>query len=416
MASRPPLARGREPGQVLVLFAMSMVVIMAAAGLAFDIGRFYSEKRFLQNAADAGALAVANALIRGETNTDAEAEGRDVLTRNLIGSPTGTPGVGRDDARVRDRPHGRGRSTSPAASSSPVARSASRSRAMSGYTFGRVVGLGIEPGRRSRPGRRPSATCCRSPCGTTSTPPDRSPARSPRAMGTPTSSRTWSRPRTRPASAARPTARCASTPNPGNAVQRVGAGRRPGQPRTDHRAGRPGRVAIERRELPWLRRPRHPQLPVRLAAVERVLQRRDGRHERQHAQGDGGRLGRHRLSGSRLPARHDAARPERPGRHHRRQLVGHRRRRHQRPLRPRGRDPRRGLFGHGLEHPGLQLRGPEHGDDQHEPEPQRLDHDERDEERLVHGRRVDQRLPELGRDRPIRGARRSRRCRSARAR
>ena len=72
---------------------MSLVAIMAAAGLAFDIGRFYSEKRFLQNAADAGALAVANALIRGETTTDAEAEGRDVLTRNLIGSPTGTPGV-----------------------------------------------------------------------------------------------------------------------------------------------------------------------------------------------------------------------------------------------------------------------------------------------------------------------------------
>jgi hypothetical protein len=69
---------------------MSMVVIMAAAGLAFDIGRFYSEKRFLQNAADAGALAVANALIRGESTSDAEAEGRDVLARNLMGSPTGT--------------------------------------------------------------------------------------------------------------------------------------------------------------------------------------------------------------------------------------------------------------------------------------------------------------------------------------
>src|SRR4029078_4404170 len=85
--------RRREPGRVLVLFAMSMVVIMAAAGLAFDIGRFYSEKRVLQNAADAGALAVANALIGGESNTVAEADGRDVLTRNLIGSPTGTPGV-----------------------------------------------------------------------------------------------------------------------------------------------------------------------------------------------------------------------------------------------------------------------------------------------------------------------------------
>ena len=51
---------------------MALVGIMAAAGLAFDLGRFYSEKRFLQNAADAGALAVANALIRGESTTDAE--------------------------------------------------------------------------------------------------------------------------------------------------------------------------------------------------------------------------------------------------------------------------------------------------------------------------------------------------------
>ena len=72
--------------------------------------------------------------------------------------------------------------------------------------------------------------------------------------------------------------------------------------------------------------------------------------------------------------------------------------------------------GHGLEHPGLQLRGPEHGDDQHEPEPQRLDHDERDEERLVHGRRVDERLPELGRADPPVGHDADARCRSARAR
>lgn len=38
--------RGRTTrGQVLVLFALSMVAIMAGAGLAFDVGRFYSEKR-----------------------------------------------------------------------------------------------------------------------------------------------------------------------------------------------------------------------------------------------------------------------------------------------------------------------------------------------------------------------------------
>jgi Flp pilus assembly protein TadG len=90
----PPERRPtRTRGQVMVIFALAMVVLTAAAGLAIDIGRFYSEKRFLQNAADAGALAIANALIRGESTTDAEAEGRDVLARNLLGSPTGTTAV-----------------------------------------------------------------------------------------------------------------------------------------------------------------------------------------------------------------------------------------------------------------------------------------------------------------------------------
>lgn len=82
-----------DRGQVLVLVLFAMIALMAAAGLAFDIGRFYSERRFLQNAADAGALAVANALIRGESNINAEAEGRDVLARNLLGSPVGTSAV-----------------------------------------------------------------------------------------------------------------------------------------------------------------------------------------------------------------------------------------------------------------------------------------------------------------------------------
>ena len=85
--------RDRSRGQVIVIVVFAMVGLMAAAGLAFDVGRFYSERRYLQNAADAGALAVANALIRGESTTDAEAEGRDILTRNLLGSPSGSTGV-----------------------------------------------------------------------------------------------------------------------------------------------------------------------------------------------------------------------------------------------------------------------------------------------------------------------------------
>ena len=81
--------RQRDHGQVLVIFALSITVLFAAAGLAFDVGRFYSERRFLQNAADAAALAAANALIRGETTTQADARAREVLTANFARSPSG---------------------------------------------------------------------------------------------------------------------------------------------------------------------------------------------------------------------------------------------------------------------------------------------------------------------------------------
>jgi hypothetical protein len=86
-------SREQSRGQVIVIVVFAMVALMGAAGLAFDVGRFYSERRYLQNAADAGALAVANALIRGESASDAEAEGRDILTRNLLGSPSGSTGI-----------------------------------------------------------------------------------------------------------------------------------------------------------------------------------------------------------------------------------------------------------------------------------------------------------------------------------
>jgi hypothetical protein len=136
----PRATRRRQPGQILVLFAMALVGIMAAAGLAFDIGRFYSEKRFLQNAADAGALAVANALIRGESTIDAEAEGRDVLTRNLIGSPTGTA------ASVALTPqYETGHPGDPTYLSSGILISGGDVRVAIksnvSYTFGRVIGM-----------------------------------------------------------------------------------------------------------------------------------------------------------------------------------------------------------------------------------------------------------------------------------
>jgi Putative Flp pilus-assembly TadE/G-like len=78
-----------QRGQVLVIFALGLVALFAAAGLAFDIGRFYTERRSLQNAADAAALAAANSLIRGGTTTNADAEARAILATNLAHGPNG---------------------------------------------------------------------------------------------------------------------------------------------------------------------------------------------------------------------------------------------------------------------------------------------------------------------------------------
>ncbi|MBE0685229.1 MAG: Tad domain-containing protein, partial [Anaerolineaceae bacterium] len=47
----------QESGQIIVLLAVSLVVVMMVAALAVDGGMIYSERRFAQNAADASALA-----------------------------------------------------------------------------------------------------------------------------------------------------------------------------------------------------------------------------------------------------------------------------------------------------------------------------------------------------------------------
>jgi hypothetical protein len=133
--------RRADRGQVLVIFGLSVVGLLAAAGIAFDVGRFYTEKRFLQNAADAGALAAANALIRGEDAATAEVEARAVLARNLIGSPAGSDAAEPPETPVYEPGHagdpihlvdgiliGGGEVRVAVSSQVP-------------YTFGRIVGL-----------------------------------------------------------------------------------------------------------------------------------------------------------------------------------------------------------------------------------------------------------------------------------
>ncbi|HEX5014260.1 MAG TPA: pilus assembly protein TadG-related protein [Candidatus Limnocylindrales bacterium] len=135
--------RGDAPskGQVLVLFALGITVLFGAAGLAFDVGRFLSERRFLQNAADAAALAGANALIRGETVAQAEARARESLTLNLARSPSGS-----DPALPPTPPvYADGHAGDPEWLINGILISGGEVRVAVqnplGYTFGRFVGL-----------------------------------------------------------------------------------------------------------------------------------------------------------------------------------------------------------------------------------------------------------------------------------
>lgn len=59
-----------ERGQLLVLFALSLVAIIGMVGLVLDSGGAFAQRRYQQNAADVAALAAANDLIvnQGDAN------------------------------------------------------------------------------------------------------------------------------------------------------------------------------------------------------------------------------------------------------------------------------------------------------------------------------------------------------------
>jgi Flp pilus assembly protein TadG len=81
----------QEPrGQILVLFAILVTILLAFAGFSVDIGRQQAERRHLQNAADAAALAACRALIAGQSDGAAATVASQVAAANLTGSPSGT--------------------------------------------------------------------------------------------------------------------------------------------------------------------------------------------------------------------------------------------------------------------------------------------------------------------------------------
>jgi len=69
----------REKGQVLVVVALALLALLAMVALAVDVGHFYAERRHMQNAADAGALAGAREICFGDP-TLAESVAMDYAT------------------------------------------------------------------------------------------------------------------------------------------------------------------------------------------------------------------------------------------------------------------------------------------------------------------------------------------------
>jgi len=76
-----------ERGQTLVIVALLMLALMALSALVLDVGNIYIQRRMVQNAADAAALAGARALALGEDASAVETEAIDyAMQRNAASS------------------------------------------------------------------------------------------------------------------------------------------------------------------------------------------------------------------------------------------------------------------------------------------------------------------------------------------
>jgi Flp pilus assembly protein TadG len=92
-------------GQVLVIVALGIVVLLGLAGLSIDVGRLMAERRHMQTAADAAALAACQSLKDGAVADVAAAtqRARSVASVNMQGGPSGTAGTMADPAQYEDQ-------------------------------------------------------------------------------------------------------------------------------------------------------------------------------------------------------------------------------------------------------------------------------------------------------------------------
>lgn len=147
------MSRQRERGQVLVLVALLLTGLVATTAVAVDGGRFYSERRFLQNVADAGALAAATAMTQGLSETEAEAIARQTISLNLAHEPTNNDAAMPSTVPVYEA----GRVGDPNYLVEGIIIDAGQVRVAVrnpvDYTFGRIIGLvDLEISARARAG------------------------------------------------------------------------------------------------------------------------------------------------------------------------------------------------------------------------------------------------------------------------
>ena len=91
MPSRPN--RSPERGQILVVFALSMTIIIGMVGLAIDGGATFAQRRDQQTAADLAALAGANDYLLSNNATESIDRARTVAAANNFTNGSGTTSV-----------------------------------------------------------------------------------------------------------------------------------------------------------------------------------------------------------------------------------------------------------------------------------------------------------------------------------
>ena len=84
-----PNEAAAHPGQILVMFAFMLVVLLGAVGLSVDLGVAFSQRRTMQSAADAGALAGARVVSKSSAATPLSAQADVVAMVNANQMNTG---------------------------------------------------------------------------------------------------------------------------------------------------------------------------------------------------------------------------------------------------------------------------------------------------------------------------------------